>query len=189
MYEYGMQIGEELRRAYLEEQERRKREEARPGRGSVSADLRKRVRESGVGAEEYMLLLESRCRSLEKEKASLAEAYSRSEGMLAESVKRGGELGTCAARKPRSAGKRRGCAPRRTGKLAGERRAEVSALEERYRGELSALCLEHERERAAGEKAFAAERAKLEEARRGCRRAVRLLRRDAGTCGSRRRAC
>ncbi|HIY44883.1 MAG TPA: hypothetical protein H9731_00050 [Candidatus Borkfalkia excrementipullorum] len=55
MYEYGMQIGEELRRAYLEEQERRKREEARREEERFRG-LRKRVRESGVGAEEYMLL-------------------------------------------------------------------------------------------------------------------------------------
>lgn len=164
MYEYGMQIGEELRRAYLEEQERRKREEARREEERFRG-LRKRVRESGVGAEEYMLLLESRCRSLEKEKASLAEAYSRSEGMLAESVKRGGEL-ELALRESREALESAEAAHRgELERLAGERRAEVSALEERYRGELSALRLEHERERAAGEKAFAAERAKLEEAR------------------------
>ena len=72
-YEHGMGIEEDLARVYAEQERKRREEEARKERERLD-NLKMRIRESGKGAEEYMLLLERRNRSLEKDSASLKEA-------------------------------------------------------------------------------------------------------------------
>lgn len=72
-YEHGLGIEEELKRAYEEEEARRRKEDERRLVEQIRA-LQKRIRASGMNAEEYMLLLEKRNRALESDSAQLAEA-------------------------------------------------------------------------------------------------------------------
>ena len=171
MYAHGMQIEEELQRAYAEEEERRRREEERKKEERFRS-LRKRISESGKGAEEYMLLLESRCRAFEREVSSLTEACARNEQQLAEAEKSISEL-ELGLRESRCALEEAVNAHREEKhRLEEECRAAVSDLENRYgeelrtlkeehSGELAALRKEREQERAERERAFAEERARL----------------------------
>lgn len=72
-YEHGLGIEEVLKSSY-EEEEQRRREEAGRKLAERLRGLQRRVRESGEGVEEYMLLLEKRNRSLEEDSARLVKA-------------------------------------------------------------------------------------------------------------------
>ncbi len=83
VYEHGLGIEEELKRAYEEEERRRKEEEGRRLAEQLRT-LQKRIRDSGAGAEEYMLLLEKRNRKLEESAARLLSARRELERLSAE---------------------------------------------------------------------------------------------------------
>lgn len=72
-YEHSMGIQEHLRSEYNKEEERRKEEEKEKLIEKIK-NLNKRIRESGVSPEEYMLLLEKRNRMLESDSAQLVVA-------------------------------------------------------------------------------------------------------------------
>lgn len=170
MYAHGMRIGEDLRRSYDEEEERRKREEIRKLEERIKS-LKKRIVASGKSAEEYMLLLEERYRSLEKENASQTEMRARAERLLAEAEQKSAALERTLQESRRAA--------EEAAKAHGE---EIARLEEEHRGEMAAARQRHEEERASllakhaeqtaalksaqeeREKAFAAEIALLQEA-------------------------
>lgn len=82
-YQYGMGVKEILRDAYNAEEERRKEEAERKKLEKLAA-LRKRILENGGNPEEYMLLLESRNRTLELDSAQLAAARNEIERLNAE---------------------------------------------------------------------------------------------------------
>ena len=85
-YMYGNDIKEELRLAYEEEEEKRRRE-MQDKMGAQIAALKKRIAESGGSAEEYMLMLERRNKSLESDSAALRDKLEENRA-LSESVKR-----------------------------------------------------------------------------------------------------
>lgn len=72
-YQYGMGVKEILREAYLKEEEKRKQEAEKKKKEKLAA-LRRRIDEHGGSPEEYMLLLESRNRTLEADSAQLNAA-------------------------------------------------------------------------------------------------------------------
>ena len=71
VYQYGLNIKGILRNAYEAEKKRLTKEAEEKYLEQLKA-LRKRVQESGEGAEEYMLMLEKRNRTLENDAAQLA---------------------------------------------------------------------------------------------------------------------
>ena len=72
-YEHSLGIEDLLREEYNKEEERRKEAEAQKLVEQIR-NLKKRIRESGMSPEEYMLLLEKRNRSLESDSAQLVLA-------------------------------------------------------------------------------------------------------------------
>lgn len=72
-YEYSNGLQKQLKANYEAEEERRKFEAGNKQQEQIKA-LKKRVLESGLGVEEYMLLLEKRNRQLEKEGEQLQSA-------------------------------------------------------------------------------------------------------------------
>ena len=69
-YEHSLGIEDYLREEYNKEEERRKEAEAQKLVEQIR-NLKRRIRESGMSPEEYMLLLEKRNRSLESDSAQL----------------------------------------------------------------------------------------------------------------------
>ena len=69
-YEYSNGLQKQLKANYEAEEERRKIEAGKKQQEQIKA-LKKRVAESGLGVEEYMLLLEKRNRQLEKDSEQL----------------------------------------------------------------------------------------------------------------------
>ncbi len=72
-YEHSLGIQDYLNEAYNKEEERRKEAEAQRLVEQIR-NLKRRIRESGMSPEEYMLLLEKRNRSLESDSAQLVLA-------------------------------------------------------------------------------------------------------------------
>ena len=72
-YEHSLGIEDLLREEYNKEEERRKEAEAQKLVEQIR-NLKRRIRESGMSPEEYMLLLEKRNRSLESDSAQLVLA-------------------------------------------------------------------------------------------------------------------
>jgi len=69
-YEYGLDIREHLTEMFEREEQERKAEEQRKLVAQMEA-LRKRVKESGLGMEEYMLMLEKRNKALQADSEEL----------------------------------------------------------------------------------------------------------------------
>ena len=72
-YEHGMNIREELKLEYERELERQARREAERKQEQLES-LRRRIKESGESAEEYMLMLEKRNKELESASVELERA-------------------------------------------------------------------------------------------------------------------
>jgi hypothetical protein len=85
-YEHGLGIKDYLKKAYDEEEERRKEEQKQRLAEQIES-LRRRIRESGLSAEEYMLLLEKRNRMLEADSAQLVLAKEEIESLKAEQAR------------------------------------------------------------------------------------------------------
>lgn len=164
-YKHGMGAESYLKARFFEEEERRKKLAEQELLEKLEK-LRRQIRQSGVGAEEYMLLLEQRNRSLESAEVRLKTA----QDLLEKSEKRVGELTAETEEKDR--------------KLAAQEeahRAETERLREEHAQELARLSAEHEErcraldeqiaqlenkvleERAAGEERLAAQRQEAEE--------------------------
>lgn len=176
MYEHGMQIEEELRRAYAEEEERRRREEERRLQERFKG-LQKRISEFGKDAGEYMLSLEERCRSLEKRAASLAESCARGEQLLAEAEQREAELELSLRESRRAQDEAANAHREEKARLENALRDAIAeaearhseqmrALREAHSEELAALRSERDRERDEREAAFAAEAERLQAERK-----------------------
>lgn len=82
-YEHGLGIKDYLKKAYDEEEERRKEYEKQRLAEQIK-NLQRRIRESGMSPEEYMLLLEKRNRMLEADSAQLVLAKEEIEQLKAE---------------------------------------------------------------------------------------------------------
>ena len=82
-YEHGLGIKQELKLAYEAEEERRKEEELKKLEEKFR-QLRSRIRDEGVSAEEYMLLLEKKNRALENDRVKLAQTEKEVERLTAE---------------------------------------------------------------------------------------------------------
>ena len=159
-YEYGMGIGGVLRERYMQEEARRKQlEEER--RAEQFEKLRKRVRENGGDAEEYMLMLEGRLRSLENDSAQLKVARAEAERLgakieqltadmsaLAEKVEEGRRLLTESEAAHKSEIER----------LDKEHAEEVKRLGEEREREIAQLKEEQSQAMAAAREEFAKER-------------------------------
>ena len=164
-YEYGMGIGGVLRERYMQEEARRKQlEEER--RAEQFEKLRKRVRENGGDAEEYMLMLEGRLRSLENDSAQLKVARAEAERLgakieqltadmsaLAEKVEEGRRLLTESEAAHKSEIER----------LDKERAEEVKRLGEERDREIAELKEEQSQAMAAAREEFAKERESYEQ--------------------------
>lgn len=72
-YKYGNDLSDTLKEAYLCEEERRKKEEEKKLVLELKR-LRKKIEDTGLGMEEYMLLLEKRNRMLESDSQELQKA-------------------------------------------------------------------------------------------------------------------
>lgn len=72
-YEHGNGIAKELKANYEKEEEYRKQQESIKFQEQLKS-LRKRIKSSGLGMEEYMLMLEKRNKALEKDSAQLVIA-------------------------------------------------------------------------------------------------------------------
>ena len=168
MYAHGMRLGEELKRAYEEEEERRKREEIRKKQERIKG-LNKRIDASEKSAEEYMLLLEERCRSLEKQNSSQTEMRSRAERLLAEAQQREAALEISLQESRRAADDAAKAYGEEKAQLEEEYRSAIAALQQRQSEERDALSAKHAAETAAlkaeqeeREKAFSEEIAGLQ---------------------------
>lgn len=164
-YEYGMGIGGVLRERYMQEEARRRQlEEER--RAEQFEKLRKRVRENGGDAEEYMLMLEGRLRSLENDSAQLKVARAEAERLgakieqltadmsaLAEKVEEGRRLLTESEAAHKSEIER----------LDKERAEEVKRLGEERDREIAELKEEQSQAMAAAREEFAKERESYEQ--------------------------
>jgi hypothetical protein len=82
-YEHGLGIEDLLHEEYNKEEERRKEAEAQKLVEQIR-NLKRRIRESGMSPEEYMLLLEKRNRSLESDSAQLVLAKQEIEHLKAQ---------------------------------------------------------------------------------------------------------
>ena len=72
-YKYGNNLEDMLREEYEEEERLKRIEELKRNAEQIKA-LKKRIKESGMGQEEYMLMLEKQNRQLEKDSADLVVA-------------------------------------------------------------------------------------------------------------------
>lgn len=72
-YKYGNDLIEPLKKAYLEEEEIRRKKEIKALQDQIKR-LKKKIEESGTGIEEYILLLEKRNRMLEEDSQQLEKA-------------------------------------------------------------------------------------------------------------------
>lgn len=82
-YEYGLGVRDYLKEEFEKEEVLRKEEEQRKLVEQIE-NLRKRVKESGMGMEEYMLLLEKRNRILQEDSNQLSIARKKNEQLTAE---------------------------------------------------------------------------------------------------------
>lgn len=82
-YEYGLGVREYLKEEFEKEEVLRREEEQRKLVEQIE-NLRKRVKESGMGMEEYMLLLEKRNRVLQQDSDRLAVEKKKNEQLTAE---------------------------------------------------------------------------------------------------------
>ncbi len=72
-YKYGNELTEQLKKEYLEEEEIKRKKEAEALNEQIKR-LKKKILESGMGMEEYMLMLEKRNRMLEEDSQELQKA-------------------------------------------------------------------------------------------------------------------
>ena len=161
-YEYGMGIGGVLRERYMQEEARRKElEEQR--RAEQFEKLRKRVRESGVGAEEYMLMLEQRLRSLENDSAQLKIVRAEAEKLGAKVEQLTADMLALAEKVEDGR--------RQLSESEAAHRAEVMRLNEEHAEKVKRLSEEHAREIAELKQqhslVLASAREKFEKAREG----------------------
>ena len=91
-YEYGNNLLEELKKDYEKEELLKKQEEEKKLIEQLNS-LKRRVNESGKSMEEYMLLLEKRNRSLEKDSEDLVQARKDIEGLNNEILQLNAEKG------------------------------------------------------------------------------------------------
>lgn len=82
-YEYGLGVRDYLKEEFEKEEVLRKEEEQRKLVEQIE-NLRKRVKESGMGMEEYVLLLEKRNRILQEDSNQLSIARKKNEQLTAE---------------------------------------------------------------------------------------------------------
>lgn len=82
-YEYGLDIREYLKGEYEKEEIKRKEEKQKKLVEQIE-NLRRRVAETGMGMEEYMLLLEKRNRALQEDSDKLAVEKKKNEQLTAE---------------------------------------------------------------------------------------------------------
>lgn len=136
-YQYGMGVKDVLREAYNKEEEKRKSEDEKKKLKKLAA-LRKKITESGGDPEEYMLLLESRNRALEADRAHLAAARTEIEKLKEEINSLDAQI-------------------ERLTLLAEDRASEIVALNNKHKNELSTLQAAHEEEQNSLKAIFADE--------------------------------
>ena len=93
-YRYGRKMGDALRASY-DEEEARRRDAENEAQIQRLEQLREKIRRTGEGAEEYMLMLEERNLSLEEDRIKLGQAEARIvglEGALDETIDKQNEL-------------------------------------------------------------------------------------------------
>ena len=87
MYEYGLDLGEELKREYEREEQRRKEAEL-AARAAQLENIRKRVKRTGLEPEEYIAELERQVKLLEGESEKVNSLYSRIDQLSAEKAEK-----------------------------------------------------------------------------------------------------
>ena len=175
-YKHGMGAESYLKARFAEEEERRKKL-AEEELLQKLEKLRRQIRQSGVGAEEYMLLLEQRNRSLESAEMQLKTT----QGLLEKSEKRVSELTAQTEEKDRQLAAQEEAHRAETERLQAECESRIQMLQAQHAEETERLRAEHEErcrvleeqiaalerkvqeERAAGEEKLAAQRRELEE--------------------------
>ncbi len=175
-YKHGMGAESYLKARFAEEEERRKKLAEEELQQKLEK-LRRQIRQSGVGAEEYMLLLEQRNRSLESAEMQLKTT----QGLLEKSEKRVSELTAQTEEKDRQLAAQEEAHRAETERLQAECESRIQTLQAQHAEETERLRAEHEErcraleeqiaalerkvqeERAAGEEKLAAQRRELEE--------------------------
>lgn len=83
MYEYGLDLGEELKREY-EREEQRRREAELAARAAQLENIKRRVKRTGLEPEEYIAELERQVKLLEGESEKVNSLYARIDRLSAE---------------------------------------------------------------------------------------------------------
>lgn len=150
-YEHGMSVREKLKSEYERELEKERMREDEKKREQLES-LKRKVKESGFGLEEYMLMLERRNKELERAGEELERASAEIERMTAERdalSKRTEELSQSVGEKDASIRELENKLTRELENMDRAHKKELEEADERHRAEIKAE--EENRERAVAE--------------------------------------